>query len=57
MDAMHEGTKAHQRVQRTYGEQDHKEVYVRADIEIDDLLFVVDGRCDGLLATEPMLDH
>lgn len=55
VDAMHEGTKAHQRVQRTYGEQDHKEVYVRADIAIDDLLFVVDGRCDGLLATEPIL--
>lgn len=55
IDTMHEGTKAHQRVQRTYGEQDLKEVYVKADITVDDLLFVVDGRCDGLLMTEPLI--
>ncbi|HTG71596.1 MAG TPA: hypothetical protein VL921_20220, partial [Candidatus Udaeobacter sp.] len=55
IDTMHEGTKAHQRVQRTYGEQDVKEVYVKADIAVDDLLFAVDGRCDGLLGTEPLL--
>ncbi|MGM0883501.1 MAG: ATP-dependent DNA helicase [Bacillota bacterium] len=55
VETMHEGTKAHQRVQRTYGEQDRKEVYVRADIALDDLLFVVDGRCDGLLATGPVM--
>ncbi|WP_036717286.1 helicase C-terminal domain-containing protein [Paenibacillus harenae] len=55
IDTMHEGTKAHQRVQRSYGEQDRKEVYVKADIRVDDLLFAVDGRCDGLLGTEPML--
>lgn len=54
VDAMHEGTKAHLRVQGTYGEADQKEVYLKADIECDDLLFVVDGRADGLLATEPM---
>ncbi|MGG1634646.1 helicase C-terminal domain-containing protein [Paenibacillus sp. NRS-1760] len=55
IDTMHEGTKAHQRVQLTYGEQDQKEVYVKADIQLDDLLFVVDGRCDGLLGTDPIL--
>jgi DNA excision repair protein ERCC-2 len=55
IDTMHEGTKAHQRVQLTYGEQDQKEVYVKADIQVDDLLFVVDGRCDGLLGTDPIL--
>lgn len=55
IDTMHEGTKAHQRIQRTYGEQDLKEVYVKADIAVDDLLFAVDGRCDGLLGTEPLL--
>ncbi|MDQ8734174.1 helicase C-terminal domain-containing protein [Paenibacillus sp. LHD-38] len=55
IDTMHEGTKAHQRVQRTYGEQDQKEVYVKAEIMVDDLLFAVDGRCDGLLGTEPLL--
>ncbi|MCA0756182.1 ATP-dependent DNA helicase [Paenibacillus sp. N4] len=53
IDTMHEGTKTHQRVQRSYGADDRKEVYVKADIRSDDLLFAVDGRCDGLLSTEP----
>lgn len=53
VEALQEGTKAHQRVQESYGEQDRKELYLKADIACDDLLFVVDGRCDGLLATEP----
>src|SRR5690349_13292705 len=55
IDAMHEGTKAHQRIQQSYGERDEKEVYLKASITVDDLLFIVDGRCDGLLATEPMM--
>ncbi|SDW94376.1 helicase C-terminal domain-containing protein [Paenibacillus sp. CF384] len=49
MSSMTEGTKAHQRIQKQYGEQDQKEVYVSAEIVMDDLLFVIDGRCDGLL--------
>ncbi|SEN56761.1 ATP-dependent DNA helicase [Paenibacillus sp. OV219] len=48
--SMTEGTKAHQRIQKQYGEQDEKEVYVSVEIERDGLLFVIDGRCDGLLA-------
>ncbi|MBB6675221.1 helicase C-terminal domain-containing protein [Cohnella nanjingensis] len=44
-----EGTKAHQRVQSQYGELDQKEVYMRAEIPCGNLLFAVDGRCDGLL--------
>ncbi|MGG6313630.1 ATP-dependent DNA helicase [Paenibacillus macerans] len=47
-----EGTKAHQQVQKQYSEQDQKEVYVSAEIPCGDLLFVVEGRCDGLLAGE-----
>jgi DNA excision repair protein ERCC-2 len=53
LDAMQEGARAHQRIQQAYGEQDRKELFVKADIRLDELLFVVDGRCDGLLATEP----
>ncbi|MFD0590457.1 helicase C-terminal domain-containing protein [Paenibacillus sp. GCM10027627] len=53
-DAMLEGTKAHQRVQGTYGDGDQKEVYLKAGIPCDELLFEVDGRCDGLLATDPL---
>ncbi|WP_342780045.1 hypothetical protein [Cohnella terricola] len=47
-----EGTKAHQRIQRRYGEQDRKEVYLSAEIPCGDLLFAIDGRCDGLLTDE-----
>jgi len=49
---MTEGTKAHQKIQMQYGEQDQKEVYLSAEIVHEDLLFVVDGRCDGLLIAE-----
>ncbi|GKU77656.1 helicase C-terminal domain-containing protein [Paenibacillus sp. L3-i20] len=54
VDAMHEGTKAHLRVQGNYGDGDQREVYLKADIAWGDLLFALDGRCDGLLATEPV---
>ncbi|MFC4812219.1 helicase C-terminal domain-containing protein [Paenibacillus sp. GCM10023250] len=50
--ALTEGTKAHQRVQKGYGEGDEREVYVSKEIVMDDLLFVVDGRCDGLLTED-----
>ncbi|MBW7455345.1 ATP-dependent DNA helicase, partial [Paenibacillus sepulcri] len=45
-----DGTKAHQKVQKQYGELDRKEVYLSTEIAYRDLLFVIDGRCDGLLA-------
>ncbi|TXK70635.1 ATP-dependent DNA helicase [Paenibacillus sp. N3.4] len=44
-----EGTKAHQKVQKQYSELDQREVYVSTEIVYQDLLFVIDGRCDGLL--------
>ncbi|MFD0672834.1 helicase C-terminal domain-containing protein [Cohnella sp. GCM10027633] len=47
--ALSDGTKAHQKIQRQYGEADRKEVYLKAEIACGDLLFAVDGRCDGLL--------
>ncbi|SFD75007.1 Rad3-related DNA helicase [Paenibacillus catalpae] len=47
-----EGTRTHQQIQKQYGEQDAKEVYVSAEIACEDLLFVIDGRCDGLLQTD-----
>ncbi|WP_336785789.1 ATP-dependent DNA helicase [Paenibacillus sp. MMO-177] len=53
--ALTEGTKAHQQIQRQYGELDAKEVYVSTEMAFQDLLFVVDGRCDGLLQTESRL--
>lgn len=55
VEAMHEGTKAHQRVQESYQETDEKERYLKTSIEAGELLFIIDGRCDGLLATEPVM--
>ncbi|WP_256759663.1 ATP-dependent DNA helicase [Cohnella sp. WQ 127256] len=52
MSTLTEGTKAHQKIQKQYEDQDQKEVYVSAEIPYEDLLFVVDGRCDGLLFAE-----
>ncbi|WP_372663617.1 ATP-dependent DNA helicase [Cohnella sp.] len=52
MSTLVEGTKAHQKIQKQYGEQDQKEIYLSAEIPYGDLLFVIDGRCDGLLVTE-----
>lgn len=44
-----DGTRIHQKIQRTYQESDQKEVYLRTDVPIKDLVFTIDGRCDGLL--------
>ncbi|MCP8968085.1 helicase C-terminal domain-containing protein [Ectobacillus ponti] len=47
--ALVEGTKAHQRIQQTYGAGDQKEVFLYAEIEYEGLLYALEGRCDGLL--------
>ncbi|MED1472345.1 helicase C-terminal domain-containing protein [Bacillus salipaludis] len=44
-----DGTRAHQKIQKTYQEGDQKEVYLSVEIPFDHLIFTVDGRCDGLL--------
>jgi DNA excision repair protein ERCC-2 len=50
--ALTEGTKAHQNIQKQYGERDLKEVYVTMEIPYGDFLFVIDGRCDGMLVID-----
>ncbi|WP_199615312.1 ATP-dependent DNA helicase [Paenibacillus alkalitolerans] len=52
MTPLAEGIKAHQKIQQRYGEQDRKEVFLKADIAYGNLVFVIDGRCDGMLVTE-----
>lgn len=47
-----EGTKAHQRAQQQYGELDQKEVYLSLKVPCGEFVFVIDGRCDGLLVDE-----
>ncbi|WP_042456890.1 helicase C-terminal domain-containing protein [Neobacillus dielmonensis] len=44
-----EGTRIHQSIQKTYGEKDEREVYLSIDIPFDELVYKIDGRCDGLL--------
>lgn len=50
--AMVEGTIIHQKIQKQYKEGDRKEVYLKTEISYGNLLYVVDGRCDGLLVSE-----
>ncbi|MEY2193238.1 ATP-dependent DNA helicase [Neobacillus sp. BF23-41] len=44
-----DGTRIHQKIQKTYQEADQKEVYFRAEVPFEELSFIIDGRCDGLL--------
>ncbi|HET7627663.1 MAG TPA: ATP-dependent DNA helicase [Bacillales bacterium] len=44
-----EGTRAHQRVQKTYAEADLKEVYLQTELTYEEFVFSVDGRADGIL--------
>lgn len=46
---MTEGTKAHKAIQNTYAETDQKEVFLKTEVEYDSMIFVIEGRCDGLL--------
>jgi DNA excision repair protein ERCC-2 len=47
-----EGTLAHQKVQKTYGKDDLKEVTLKHQVQIGDTIFVVEGRADGILLGE-----
>ncbi|MFY4775654.1 helicase C-terminal domain-containing protein [Metabacillus sp. RGM 3146] len=46
---MQEGTRIHQDIQKQYGENDLKEVYVSREVPYSDFVFHIEGRCDGLL--------
>jgi len=50
--SMAEGTRIHQKIQKQYKDGDRKEVYVKTEIPCAGLVFIIDGRCDGLLASE-----
>lgn len=43
-----EGIRIHQRIQKLYGEEDQKEVYLHTDLTFNHLDFRIEGRCDGL---------
>ncbi|UOE57507.1 ATP-dependent DNA helicase [Cytobacillus oceanisediminis] len=54
-----EGTRIHQRIQKLYGEEDQKEVYLHTALTFNLLNFQLEGRCDGLLIRneERMIDE
>lgn len=47
--SLSEGTAAHQKLQSLYHEEDRKEVYLQTELTYRDMIFKIDGRCDGLL--------
>lgn len=53
--SMHEGTRIHQRVQKDYAEEDLKEVFLEAKLQYGDLVYVIEGRCDGLIRLDGQL--
>jgi len=50
-----DGTRIHQKIQKTYREGDQKEVYLSTKISYDGLIYIIDGRCDGLLFDDGMV--
>ncbi|WP_438348726.1 ATP-dependent DNA helicase [Paenibacillus sp. FA6] len=50
--ALHEGTRIHQQVQRMYQEGDLKEVTLKTEMLYADILYQIEGRCDGLILLE-----
>jgi DNA excision repair protein ERCC-2 len=50
-----EGTKAHQTIQKTYSETDAAEVFLQTSYDYEDIEYVVEGRCDGLLLQEDLV--
>ncbi|MEK3854800.1 ATP-dependent DNA helicase [Cytobacillus sp. FSL H8-0458] len=47
--SLSEGTRIHQRIQKLYGEEDQKEVYLQTALTVNNLDFQIEGRCDGLI--------
>jgi DNA excision repair protein ERCC-2 len=50
--SMTEGTRLHKKIQKTYKEGDLAEEYLSRELPYEDLVFTVEGRCDGLIFEE-----
>lgn len=46
---MSDGTKAHKAIQSTYQDSDQKEVFLKTEIEYEEMVYQIEGRCDGLI--------
>ncbi|RIW33300.1 ATP-dependent DNA helicase [Bacillus salacetis] len=47
--SMTEGTRLHKKIQKTYKEGDLAEEYLSRELPYEELVFTVEGRCDGLI--------
>ncbi|WP_106388531.1 helicase C-terminal domain-containing protein [Jeotgalibacillus soli] len=50
--AMTEGVRIHQEIQRKYEVQNQKEVPLSREMEVDGYVFLLEGRCDGILSVD-----
>jgi Rad3-related DNA helicase len=47
-----EGTRLHQKIQKTYKETDEKEFFLSSTLHIDGIDYLIEGRCDGVIFEE-----
>lgn len=50
--SMQEGTRIHKQIQQGYDEHGEKEVHLKIEIPFRDLVFRIEGRCDGMWTDE-----
>lgn len=50
--SMAEGTKAHRKIQGAYKEEDEHEVFLKEAIQHEEIEFLLEGRCDGIINEE-----
>ncbi|MBW3112917.1 ATP-dependent DNA helicase [Bacillus sp. MCCB 382] len=46
--SMTTGTRLHQKLQKEYKEGDEKEVFLKGELTYEDILYQLEGRCDGI---------
>ncbi|MGG5358363.1 MULTISPECIES: ATP-dependent DNA helicase [unclassified Enterococcus] len=49
-----EGAKIHRRLQKEAGEEYQKEVYLKTEVDLEELTLIVEGRADGVFQKEEM---
>lgn len=49
-----EGAKIHRRLQKAAGDDYQKEVYLKTEVDLDELTLIIEGRADGIFQKEEM---
>jgi Rad3-related DNA helicase len=50
--SLSEGTRLHQKIQKTYKECDQREVFLSSTVRMDGIDYLIEGRCDGVIFEE-----